>query len=59
MGFLATLGVTMLRFIGFAVVGPVVGSIAAIIQAIFFKGTIRAGSWFARAQSVAMTSRTP
>ena len=57
MGFLACLGVSALRVIGFAVTGPVAGSVAAAIQSIVYGGSVVAGSLFAWAQSVAMTSR--
>jgi hypothetical protein len=59
MGFFAALGVTILGVIGFAVTGPVAGSIAAIIQSSFYGGTVAAGSLFSIAQSTAMASPTP
>ena len=45
-----------LRCIGFAVTGPVAGSIAACIQALCYGGKVVAGSLFAIAQSIAMTT---
>jgi hypothetical protein len=59
MGFLAAVAVTILGVIGFAVTGPVGGSIAAIIQSAFYGGAVGAGSWFAIAQSMAMAAPTP
>jgi hypothetical protein len=59
MGVLAWIGVTVLGIIGFAVTGPVAGSLAAIIQSSVYGGTVAAGSWFAIAQSVAMAAPTP
>jgi hypothetical protein len=59
MGVLAWLGVTVLGVIGFAVTGPVAGSLAALIQSSVYGGTVAAGSWFALAQSVAMAAPTP
>lgn len=50
---------TVLGIIGFAVTGPVAGSLAAGIQSTVYGGSIAAGSWFAWAQSVAMASPTP
>jgi hypothetical protein len=49
----------VLGVIGFAVTGPVAGTIAAGIQSVFYGGTVAAGSWFAIAQSIAMTAPTP
>lgn len=59
MGLLAYIGITVLGIIGFAVTGPVAGSLAALIQSSVYGGTIAAGSWFAVAQSIAMASPTP
>ena len=59
MGVLAWLGITILGIIGFAVTGPVAGSLAAIIQSSVYGGSVAAGSWFAVAQSVAMAAPTP
>jgi hypothetical protein len=59
MGILAWAGVTILGVIGFAVTGPVAGTLAAGIQSTVYGGTIAAGSWFAWAQAVAMASPTP
>jgi hypothetical protein len=59
MGLLTWAGVTILGVIGFAVTGPVAGSLAAVMQSSFYGGTIAAGSWFAWAQSIAMASPTP
>jgi hypothetical protein len=59
MGFLTYVAVTALGIIGFAVTGPVAGSIAALIQSSVYGGAVAAGSWFAIAQSVAMAAPTP
>lgn len=59
MGFLAACAVTILGIIGFAATGPVGGSIAAFIQSAVYGGAVGAGSWFAIAQSIAMTAPTP
>ena len=59
MGVLTWIGLTILGAIGFAVAGPVAGSLAAIIQSSVYGGTVAAGSWFAVAQSIAMASPTP
>ena len=59
MGVLAYLAVTVLGIIGFAVTGPVGGSFAAYIQSAYYGGAVVSGSWFAIAQSIAMTSPTP
>ena len=59
MGVLAWTGITILGVIGFAVTGPVAGSLAAIIQSSAYGGSVAAGSWFAVAQSVAMAAPTP
>jgi hypothetical protein len=59
MGFLTYLGVTTLGVIGFAVTGPVAGSVAAIIQSSVYGGTVTAGSLFSIAQSIAMAAPTP
>jgi hypothetical protein len=59
MGLVAWLGVTTLGVIGFAVTGPVGGSLAAWIQSSVYGGTVAAGSWFAFAQSAAMAAPTP
>ncbi len=59
MGVLTWLAVTTLGIIGFAVTGPVAGTLAAGVQSVFYGGTIAAGSWFAWAQTIAMTSPTP
>jgi hypothetical protein len=58
-GLLTWAGVTILGVIGFAITGPVAGTLAAGIQSTFYGGTIAAGSWFAWAQSIAMASPTP
>lgn len=59
MGVLTWIAITVLGAIGFAVTGPVAGSIAAGIQASFYGGAVGAGSWFAVAQSIAMAAPTP
>lgn len=59
MGVLTWIAVTILGAIGFAVTGPVAGSLAAIVQSSVYGGTVAAGSWFAVAQSIAMTAPTP
>lgn len=59
MGLLTGIVVTILGVIGFAVTGPVAGSIAATIQSVCYGGAVGAGSWFAMAQSVAMAAPTP
>ena len=59
MGLLTYLAVTVLGMIGFAVTGPVAGSLAAGIQAAYYGGAVASGSWFAIAQSIAMTAPTP
>lgn len=59
MGVLTYLAVTVLGIIGFAVTGPVAGSLAAGIQSAYYGGAVASGSWFAIAQSIAMTSPTP
>jgi hypothetical protein len=59
MGVLTWIGITILGVIGFAVTGPVGGSLAAIIQSTFYGGAVTAGSWFAIAQSAAMAAPTP
>ena len=59
MGLLTYLAVTVLGIIGFAVTGPVAGSLAAGIQAAYYGGAVATGSWFAIAQSIAMTAPTP
>ncbi len=59
MGLIAWAVVTTLGVIGFAVTGPVAGTLAAGIQSTFYGGAIASGSWFAWAQSVAMASPTP
>ena len=58
MGYLAFIGITVLGVIGFAVTGPVAGSVAAFAQSAFFGGSVTAGSWFAMAQSIAMAAPT-
>ncbi len=59
MGLLTYLAITGLQIVGFAVTGPVAGSAAAFIQSTVYGGTVAAGSWFALAQSIAMTLPTP
>ena len=59
MGVLTWVAITILGVIGFAVTGPVAGSLAAVIQSSVYGGTVAAGSWFAVAQSVAMAAPTP
>lgn len=59
MGFAAYAVVTVLGVIGFAVTGPVGGSLAALIQSACYGGAVSAGSWFAIAQSIAMAAPTP
>lgn len=59
MGPCTWVAVTILGVIGFAVTGPVAGSIAAGIQASVYGGAVGAGSWFAVLQSFAMTAPTP
>ena len=59
MGFLAYAGLTILGVIGFAVTGPVAGSLAAVIQSTVYGGSVAAGSWFAAAQAAAMVAPTP
>lgn len=45
-----------LALIGFSPLGPVAGSIAAVIQSCFYAGGVVSGSWFAIAQAIAMAS---
>lgn len=59
MGILTYIGITVLGIIGFAVTGPVGGSLAAIIQSTVYGGAVTAGSWFAIAQATAMAAPTP
>jgi hypothetical protein len=59
MGFLTYGLVTTLGVIGFAATGPVAGTIAAGVQSVFYGGAVTSGSWFAIAQSIAMTLPTP
>ena len=59
MGCLTYLFVTILGVIGFAVTGPVAGSLAALIQSTVYGGAVASGSWFALAQGVAMAAPTP
>lgn len=59
MGLLTYTAVTVLGVIGFAVTGPVAGSLAAVIQSTVYGGSVAAGSWFAILQSIAMTAPTP
>jgi hypothetical protein len=59
MGFLTYLGVTALGVVGFAVTGPVAGSVAAIVQSSVYGGAVTAGSLFSIAQSIAMAAPTP
>lgn len=59
MGVLTWIGLTILGVIGFAVTGPVAGSLAAVIQSTVYGGSVAAGSWFALAQSAAMAAPTP
>lgn len=59
MGFLSWALVTALGAIGFAVTGPVAGTVAAGIQSVFYGGAVASGSLFAWAQAVAMAAPTP
>lgn len=59
MGILTYIAVTILGVIGFAVTGPVAGSLAAGIQSAVYGGAVASGSWFAILQGFAMTSPTP
>jgi hypothetical protein len=59
MGLLTWAGITILGAIGFAVTGPVGGSIAAYVQSTFYGGAVASGSIFATLQSIAMASPTP
>jgi hypothetical protein len=59
MGLLTYLAVTVVGMIGFAATGPVAGSIAAGVQSAYYGGAVVSGSWFAIAQSIAMTAPTP
>lgn len=59
MGLLTGIAVTILGIIGFAVTGPVGGSLAAFIQSAVYGGAVASGSWFAICQSVAMAAPTP
>ena len=59
MGILTYIGVTILGIIGFAVTGPVGGSLAALIQSTFYGGAVASGSLFAMAQAAAMAAPTP
>jgi hypothetical protein len=59
MGVLTWVAITVLGIIGFAVTGPVAGSLAAIIQSTVYGGAVTAGSWFAVAQGIAMAAPTP
>ena len=57
MSILGSIVITILRGIGFAVTGPIAGSLAALIQAVVYGGKVAAGSLFAVAQHIAMTAR--
>ena len=46
--------VCVLRAIGFAITGPIKGSLAALIQGVCYGGKVVAGSVFACCQSMAM-----
>lgn len=59
MGVLTWIAVTILGVIGFAVTGPVAGSLAAIIQSTVYGGAVASGSVFATLQSIAMAAPTP
>ena len=59
MGVLSWVAITVLGVIGFAVTGPVAGSLAAAIQSSVYGGSVAAGSWFAVAQATAMAAPTP
>ena len=50
------IAVAGLGLIGFSPIGPVAGSLAAGIQAMFYGGSIASGSLFAILQSIAMAS---
>jgi hypothetical protein len=56
MGVFKCIGVSLLKGIGFAVTGPIAGSIAACIQSIAYGGAVGARSLFAFAQSAVMSS---
>lgn len=56
MGFLSIVAVGALGLIGFSPVGPVAGSIAAVVQSTVYGGAVASGSFFAIAQSIAMLS---
>jgi len=59
MGVFAWITVTVLGIIGFAATGPVAGSLAAVIQSIFYGGAVASGSAFATLQGIAMAAPTP
>jgi len=59
MGVLTWIAITILGAIGFAVTGPVAGSIAAIVQSTCYGGAVASGSIFATLQSIAMVAPTP
>ena len=56
MGIFSMIAVLGLGLIGFSPIGPVAGSLAAGMQAIFYGGSIASGSLFAILQSIAMAS---
>jgi hypothetical protein len=59
MGVLTWAAITVLGIIGFAVTGPVAGSLAALIQSTVYGGAVASGSIFASLQAFAMVAPTP
>jgi hypothetical protein len=59
MGVLTWIAITVLGVIGFAVTGPVAGSLAALIQSTVYGGAVASGSVFATLQGIAMAAPTP
>ena len=56
MGIFSMIAVGVLGCIGFSPIGPVAGSLAAVIQATVYGGAVASGSVFAILQGIAMAS---
>jgi len=56
MGLLGIIGLGVLGLIGFSPIGPVAGSLAAVIQSTVYGGAVASGSLFAILQGIAMAS---
>lgn len=59
MGVLTWIAVTVLGIIGFSAIGPVAGSLAALMQSTVYGGAVAQGSVFATLQGIAMAAPTP